>query len=475
MFSYAQSANSQLRRCWVTLSKVYSPSDFWTEPGDKKKKILGPSLKVPGAMHLRTSGLRTGLPKLFAILLIALFLPIPARAQGRLPLTRHVRDAVAKRQALLVGRLPATQFLPLTIALPLGNQSQLQGLLQSIYDPQSPSYHHFLSVQEFTDQFGPSQSDYDAVISFAQANGFTVTGTTPNRMIVDVGGTVANIERAFHVTMSVYKHPTESRTFYATDQEPAPDLPFPLWHITGLDNFSIPHPASLVHDPAAKSHPKGSGPDGDFIGSDMRAAYYGSGALDGSGQSVGLVEFGGYNLFDVENYFENVGQPLDVAVVGISTNGSSLRCNDECDDTEQALDIEEAISMAPGLSQVRVYVADTNDPNGDVDIFNRMATDDISKSLSCSWGWDPADPSSDDPIFEEFAAQGQNLFVSSGDSGAYRKKSADVYPADDAYITSVGGTDLTTTEPGGAWESETAWKDSGWGFLPIRLRYPLIR
>ncbi len=117
---------------------------------------------------------------------------------------------------------------------------------------------------------------------------------------------------------------------------------------------------------------------------------------------------------------------------------------------------------------MRVYVSDTSD----VSIFNKMATDNISKSLSCSWGWSPADPSSDDPIFKEFAAQGQNLFVASGDSGAYGTRSRYVYPADDAYVTSVGGTDLTTASAGGAWKSETAWADSGGGISPNNIAIP---
>lgn len=407
--------------------------------------------------------------RLLAAVVIALLLPISARAQGPLPLTRHVRDAVAKGQAGLMGRMPATQSLRLTIALPLRNQGQLQQLLQSIYDPQSPFFHRFLSVQQFTDQFGPSQSDYDTLISFAEANGFTITGTAPNRMIVDISATVADIERAFHVTMGIYQHPTETRAFYAADREPSPDLPFPLWHITGLDNFSIPHPASLANDSAAKDHRTGSGPNGYFIGSDLRAAYYGDGTLDGGGQSVGLVEFAGYNLSDVENYFSSVNQPLNVAIVGVAaTRDTSLNCEGACDDTEQSLDIEEAVSMAPGMNQVRVYVSDFSD----VDIFNRMASDDISSTLSCSWGWDPADPSSDDPIFEEFALQGQNLFIASGDSGAYKKKSVGVYPADDAYVTSVGGTNLITSSPGGPWKSETAWNHSGGGISPDQILIP---
>jgi kumamolisin len=200
----------------------------------------------------------------------------------------------------------------------------------------------------------------------------------------------------------------------------------------------------------------------------MRAAYYGGTALTGSGQSIGLLEFAGYNIADVDTYFNKVGQTRKAAVTGVKTDGSSLSCTGRCDDTEQVLDIEVAISMAPGMSQVRVYVSDTSD----VSMFNRMATDNIAKSLSCSWGWSPADPTSDDPIFKEFAAQGQNLFVASGDSGAYKSRAKYVYPADDAYVTSVGGTDLTTNGPGGSWKSETAWSGSGGGISPNGIAIP---
>jgi len=405
---------------------------------------------------------------LFAVTIFFLLVSASAHGEGQPLLTHHMRDVVSNDEAAWVGRLPETQTLRLNIALPLRDEAELDTLLAELYDPQSPFYRRFLSVDEFTAQFGPSQEDYNAVIEFAEANGLTVTGTAPNRMIVDVAGPVADIERAFHVTMGVYQHPTEDRTFYAPDREPTTDLPFPLWHITGLDNFSIPRPASLTRDSNARGGTTGSGPGGYFIGSDMRAAYYGSGALTGAGQSVGLVEFAGYNTNDVTTYFNAVNQLLTVQIVGVSTDGSSLTCTGGCDDTEQALDIEEAISMAPGLTEVLVYVSDASD----VSIFNRMATDKIAKSLSCSWGWSPADPISDDPIFKEFAAQGQTLFVASGDSGSYGRRSRYVYPADDAYVTSVGGTDLTTNGPGGSWKSETAWRDSGGGISPNLIPIP---
>lgn len=125
--------------------------------------------------------------------------------------------------------------------------------------------------------------------------------------------------------------------------------------------------------------------------------------------------------------------------------------------------------MAPGLSQIRVYVAPAIK---DVDIFNKMATENVAKQLSCSWFWTPADPSSDDPIFKEFAAQGQSLFVASGDKGAYPNSPAYYYPQEDPNVTAVGGTDLTTTSSGGAWQSETGWIYSGGGISPDHLAIP---
>jgi len=376
---------------------------------------------------------------------------------------------VASGEASFAGLLPATQAMRLDLMLPLRNEAELDQLLKNLYDPQSPLFHKFLSVQEFTAQFGPSEQDYAAVLAFAEQNGLKVTATSPNRLLVNVAGPVANVEKAFRVTMASYRHPTEQRTFFSPDREPsAVGLGVPLWHIGGMDNFSIPQPASLKRDSNAAPSTTGSGPSGYFLGSDMRAAYYGGTALNGAGQSVGLLEFAGYNMADVTKYFSAVGQPLNVAVTGVSTDGSSLSCTGRCDDTEQVLDIEVAISMAPGMDSVLVYVSDTSD----VSIFNQMAVDNKAKPLSCSWGWSPADPTSDDPIFKEFAAQGQNLFVASGDSGAYGKRSRYVYPADDAYVTSVGGTDLTTNGGGGTWSMETAWLDSGGGISPNKIAIP---
>jgi subtilase family serine protease len=402
---------------------------------------------------------------------ILIFVAATAQAEQRPTLTTHVPAAVSSGVAPLVGHLPSEQRLSLAISLPPRNEAELDELLEQLYDPQSPNFHHYLSVQEFTSRFGPSESDYAAVLRFAENSGLAVIDTAANRMVVDVEGPAANIESALHVSMNIYQHPTENRTFYAPDREPTPDLDVPLLHISGLDNFTLPQAKNIKpsqkpsEESASTAKATGSGPGGQFIGSDMRAAYYGSGPLHGAGQSVGLFEFAGYEISDVKLFFKNVKQTLTVPIKGVSLNGASLNCPPAtCDDGEQVLDIEMAISMAPKLRQVVVYVG-----NSDVSIFNRMAADNTSKQLSCSWGWSDNE-SSLDPIFKEMGVQGQTVFVATGDNGSSTPGDV-VWPADDPYITAVGGTDLTTTGPGGAWKSETGWNGSAG--MPSKNKIPI--
>jgi pro-kumamolisin-like protein len=406
---------------------------------------------------------------LLGIVPLAPVVSIVCQAQSPPPLTRHVRDAVINGQARQVGRLPATQTMRLVLVLPHSNEAELQGLLRQLYDPASPSYHHYFTVEEFTGRFGPSQADYDAVIGFAQARGLTVVGTSRNRMNLDVTGPVVSVEAALHVTMGVYQHPTEDRTFYAPDREPTPDLPVPLWHIAGLDNYSIPRPALVRRPPGVQPAATiGSCPSQSFCGSDMRAAYYG-GTLTGSGQSLGLVEYYGTDLTDLTTYFTNAGQTNNVPITLLSTDGTSTTCLEShgCDDTEQTIDMTQALGMAPGLISLVMYIGST-----DSAIFNAMATaSPPNAQLSCGWSWSPADPDTDNPYFEEFAAQGQNLFQSAGDSAKWTPSSL-IYPADDVYLTSVGGTDLETSGAGGPWSSETAWVDGGGGISPNLFAIP---
>ena len=403
-----------------------------------------------------------------------------SQAQSLPQLTRHVRDAVLSGQAKAVGQLPSDQIMNLDVVLALRDQAGLDLFLKELYDPASPSYRHFLTVAKFTERFGPTQQDYDAVVRFAKANGFAVVGGTRDGMDVQIKGPVSAIETAFHVKMSTYQHPNESRTFYAPDREPSTDLPFALWHVSGLDNYSIPHPLFVkksdyekLHGSVAKSGASpaattGSGPSASFLGSDMRAAYYGGTALTGAGQNLGLFEYLGTDLADLTTYYKNVGQTNKVPVTLLSTDGTSTSCvSPSCDDTEQTLDMTQALGMAPGLASLVMYVGST-----DTAIISAMTTHSpLPTTIGCSWGWTPADPSTLDTYFQRMSAQGQNFFAASGDSSTW-SKSNEAWPADDAYVVSVGGTDLVTASAAGPWKSETAWVDSGGGISPDGIAIP---
>ncbi len=127
----------------------------------------------------------------------------------------------------------------------------------------------------------------------------------------------------------------------------------------------------------------------------------------------------------------------------------------------------QAIGMAPGLASLVMYVGST-----DTAIISAMTTHNpLPTTIGCSWGWTPADPSTLDPYFKKMAAQGQNFFAASGDNSTWSRRN-EAWPADDAYVVSVGGTDLVTSGAAGPWQSETAWVDSGGGITPDSIAIP---
>jgi kumamolisin len=406
-----------------------------------------------------------------------------AGASAQTVMTHHVREATRTGEARLTGRMAPGQTLTLNLVLALRDPAGLQAFLADIYNPASPNFRHYLTPAEFTEKFGPTQADYDAVVAFATRNGLEVFGGSRDGMEVLVKGPVSAIESALHLTLHTYQHPTEDRTFYAPDREPTTSLPFSLWHVSGLDNFSLPHPLFVKKSDYAAAHgispeavvthaTTGSGPSASFLGSDMRAAYYGKGTLTGSGQNLGLFEYEGTDLADLTTYFKNVGQTNNVPITLLSTDGTSTSCVDSkaggnCDDTEQTLDMTQAIGMAPGLASLTNYIGSL-----DTAIIAAITTHSpLPTTIGCSWGWTPADPSTLDPYFQKMAAQGQNFFAASGDSSTW-SSSNEAWPADDAYVVSVGGTDLVTSSAAGPWSSETAWVDSGGGISPDSIAIP---
>src|ERR1700677_18080 len=167
------------------------------------------------------------------------WLPAQAWSAGRQQLHGHVPQALATAPSL--GDMADSEKLSLAISLPLRNQQALNYLLKSISDVHSTQYRRFLTPQKFLAMFGPTTSDYQAVVQFAQSHNLKVTKTYSNRAVVDVEGAVSDIENAFNVRLHYYQRPDGTK-FHSRDSEPSVDLAAPLLHITGLQNYVVPHP-----------------------------------------------------------------------------------------------------------------------------------------------------------------------------------------------------------------------------------------
>jgi len=181
-------------------------------------------------------------------------------------------SAEARLQPMDVGSLPpllslsqlqgadqSNRTLQMSIGLALRNQDQLSALLQGLYDPSSPTYHQYLTPDEFAQQFGPTAEQQQAVIDYLTQQGFTVTQTYSG--LIDFSGSESQAEQVFGVTINDYQGP-DGRVFYSNASLPTLPayLASAITSISGLDDanrFShppIPGNNAPAVDPNAASN-----------------------------------------------------------------------------------------------------------------------------------------------------------------------------------------------------------------------------
>ena len=387
----------------------------------------------------------------FQPLLVALWV-IPATlavAQPAIPgdsrqhLNGHLTAEM--RKAPVEGRVPPTTQLTLSIGLVIPNRSELIETARSIADPHSPAYRKYLTPEQFADRFGATPADYQSVLDWAKSNNLTVTAHR-NRFVVDVEGSVADIEPALGVHLNNHLR-GDGTVFFAPDAEPSLALSVPVEHIGGLDNFMVPTNAG------------GSGAGGTYQGTDFRNAYAPQMTLTGKGQKIGIFMLDGFAQSDINGYATQTGQSyLTVQVVpssAVLTPGA-----------EGTLDVEAALSMAPA-AQVVAFVG-----SNQTTILTNMSDRTDILQFTSSWFW-AVGTTTDTNLMQQLATQGQSFFQASGDGGAYAPTWVPTYISgslDDRqfpYITIVGGTDLNMTGNGASYGSiETAWTKSSGGPLP---------
>jgi hypothetical protein len=387
----------------------------------------------------------------------------PAFGAGRQFLPGHVPAATIQLRP--IGRLAATNELHLAIGLAPRDQSGLDAFLKELQEPASPNYHQYLTPAQFTERFGPTAADYQAVVDYSLANNLTVVQEYHNRLVLSVAGKAADIEKALQVKMLTYQHPTEPRLFYAPDVEPSVAVGTRLAHISGLDNFTLPHPKHhRFANHQAKATPHGSGPGGQLWGNDYRSAYVPGTTLTGAGQSMGFVEFETYYASDLTNYVTTAlglpaSQTPSVEIVAIDGSVSPNEGQNPDNGEECSLDLEVSFAMAPGVSNLVIFAG--GEKASFDQIFATMVEPAYTNILqfSCSWGGGTAADPTSETLFQQMQAQGQSFYNASGDNGACPQGTATL-PSDSPSITQVGGSSLSDgPAPAYAWVSEAAWDD----------------
>ena len=394
-----------------------------------------------------------------------LAISMSAHAEQNSPKVLNGQIAPLVAQAQLLQAADSGQQLNLSLGLQPRNAAALNSLLSSLYDPQSPQYHQFLTPAQFEALYAPSPDSVQQVVSYLQSAGMTVTSIAPNNLLIDATSSVAQADAVFSTTINNYQ--LGSQIFYANATPPVvpASISSLISSIGGLDNSTQYQP--LYRRMAGKGQlaKLANGPTNGYGPKDLVSAYnvkplHNAGLL-GDNQTIALFELDGYQPSDVAKYFANYGLPTPNISNVLVDNFSGTAGQGAI---EVELDIEVAGALAPHANQI-VYEG-PNTIQGLNDTYNQIVHDHKAQVVSISWGLcesgsGAAELQTLDNIFKQGAAEGMSFFAASGDSGAYDCNDSNLAvdsPASDPYITGVGGTNLQLNA--GAYGSETVWSNA---------------
>jgi subtilase family serine protease len=386
-----------------------------------------------------------------------------APAQALVLLPGSVPSQVMEAQ--LIGRhvdMPGSEGqLTIGVVLQVNHQDEMTDLLQSLYDPNSPLFHHWLATGEFDARFGPTAAQMVSVQAFLRQSGLRLLPQEAGPFLVEAAGTFSQVESAFHIAINDYRMPNGA-TFYAnsTDVQVPANLEGTVAGVVGLSDVAVASPeiqrSSAVQQPRYGAGPQGSG----LVPSQIAGIYDATSVYnrlhdEGQGETLGLFELSDYKHSDIPVFERQFGLP-DVTITNIKVAGGAK--NDKGAD-EVEPDIEMQIALSSKATRFLVY----NAPNtnlGDTAEYFKIAYDNLADTISTSWGLcEPQSPSiliqSENVSFEQMAMQGQSMFAASGDDGAFdcsAKSKGGLQvddPASQPYMTAAGGTSFAGTfDPG---------------------------
>ena len=372
-------------------------------------------------------------------------------------------------------------------------QKALEELIAGQHNPHSPQFHRWLTPETFGRQFGVSQHDLERVVSWLESQGLKVEEIASGRRAILFSGATSQVEAAFHTRIRGYRVDGEMHYANATDPEIPQALAGVVRGIAALHDFRSEPALAAVRPVAMPQFAGGGGSNylapGDFATIyDVAPLYQNS--IDGTGQSIAVVARSNPGLSDVRTFRGYFGLPAKDP--NIIVNGQDPGTVSSGEESEALLDVEWSGAVAKNAAIQFVVSASTNTSDGAylsaVYIVNHNVAPVVTMSFGiCEAALGSAGNAMINGLWQQAAAQGMTVLVSSGDSGAAGCDAASAGTASHAagvnglcstpYSVCVGGTEFTDTSNASLYWSgasnpttkssalqyipETVWNDSG--------------
>jgi len=334
----------------------------------------------------------------------------------------------------------------------------------------APHQRDYMSREQFAAAYGANPDDLAKIEAFAHQHNLTVVEVSPPRRTVVLSGTIAALSAAFGVYLANYEHADGDFRGRTGPIYIPGDLEGIVQGVFGFDNRPQARPHFRGHKPHRQPTPQTTA----FTPLQVAQLYNFPAGVDGTGECIGILEFGGgYNTNDLNTYFQQLGISTP-SVTAISVDGVTNQPapGPNSPDTEVMLDIEVAGAVAPGASIV-VYFSNFTE-QGWVDAITTAVHDSVHKPsvLSISWGfaegqmiWSSQAIQAVNEAFQAAAAMGVTVCCAAGDDGSRDQVDDGLahcdFPASSAFVLACGGTSLQAS--GASITSETVWNDGANG------------
>jgi subtilase family serine protease len=469
-----------------------------------------------------------GRRRAFSFLFLSIFLTLsqdtPARAQppanpspatSANPLFTQPQDRVTtfidedqrvtlrgNRHPLAISKYDAGKVAPgypmehmlLTLLPDVAQEDALYQLLDAQHNPESPYFHQWLTPEQYGERFGVSESDAAQVTDWLQAHGMEVEEISAGRRSIIFTGTAAQVESAFHAQIHAYEMDGEFHHANAGDPEIPAAFDGVVGGIVSLHDFR----SAAMHNGRRMPAPNFTNGSSYYLAPADFATIYDLGPLyqqsiNGSGQSVAIVARSNINISDVRQFRTSFGLPANDPQIIV--NGSDPGIYSSGEETEADLDVEWSGAVARNAAIKFVVSKSTNSSDGTYLSAQYIVNHNLAPVMSMSFGLCEAALGSSgnsfiNSLWQQAAAQGITVFVSSGDNGAAGCDSASASRASHGrgvnglcsspYSVCVGGTQFNDANGSLYWSPsnasstqssalsyipEVAWNESGFGGL----------